>query len=101
MNKEESPSDFILKLQAIIQNRKDESPEGSYTASLFQKGIDRILQKVGEESVEYILASKNSDKERIVSEGADLVYHLLVSLSANNLSIEDLSQELQRRHGSK
>jgi len=90
---------FIQTLQEIIQDRKSNPSQQSYTTSLFNQGLDRVLQKVGEESVEYILASKNPDKSKIVSEASDLVYHLLVSLVANDLSLNDINKELLKRHG--
>jgi len=90
---------FIQTLQKIIEDRKNQPSEKSYTTSLFNQGLDRVLQKVGEESVEYILASKNPDKSKIISEASDLVYHLLVSLTANDLSLNDINRELSKRHG--
>ena len=89
---------FIQKLQEIIEDRKSNPADDSYTASLFNQGLDRVLQKVGEESVEYILASKNPDKSKIISEASDLMYHFLVSLTANDLSLSDINQELSKRH---
>ncbi len=89
---------FLFTLEEIIQQRKNESPEKSYTAELFAKGMDKILQKVGEEAVEYIIDAKNKNRERTVSEAADLLYHLLVSLAANDLTLADIEEELTRRH---
>lgn len=89
---------FLYTLEEIIQQRKTESPDTSYTAAIFQKGLDKILQKVGEEAVEYIIDAKNRDPQRAVSEAADLLYHLLVSLAANDLSIKDVEKELEKRH---
>jgi len=94
----ENRESFIHQLEEIINQRKNESPESSYTASLMSRGLDKILQKVGEESVEFILDAKNNNPERIISEGADLMYHFLVSLCACNLSIHDIENELRRRH---
>ena len=97
MSASEQPS-FIFELEKIIEERKTANPETSYTASLIQRGPDKVLQKVGEEAVEYILEAKNQDKERAISEGADLMYHFLISLSMNDLSLVDIEQELIKRH---
>ena len=73
-------------------------PEGSYTTSLFQKGINRMAQKVGEEAVETIIEATNGSEERLVYEGSDLLYHLIVLLTSKGLRIEDLAKELKKRH---
>lgn len=93
-------SDPVLEeLFAVIEERKRELPEDSYTASLFthEKGTDYVLEKLGEETTEFILAAKNSDQEAIAHEGADIVYHLLVALAAEDMSLEDLQDELRAR----
>lgn len=84
-------------LYKIIESRKKKMPEGSYVASLFQKGNDQIIQKVGEEAVEVIIAAKNEGKERIISEVADLIFHLLVMLSLFNITPSDILKELDKR----
>ena len=84
-------------LQAILEARKKEAPEGSYTARLLAAGEDEILKKIGEEAMEIILAAKGQGNERLVSEIADLTYHLLVLLAARGLSPEDVAGELVRR----
>lgn len=88
-------------LFATIQDRKRELPDGSYTASLFthEKGIDRVLEKLGEESTEVTLAAKGGDDEELRHESADLVYHLLVLLAMRDLTLEDLRTELRERFG--
>lgn len=91
--------EFLAELQNLIDERRSNPIEGSYTNKLFSAGIDKILQKVGEESVEYIIDAKNASKERAVSEAADLLYHLLVSLSYNQWSLADVVAELKQRHG--
>lgn len=91
-------SDFIPQLEAIIRDRLDNPSEGSYTAKLAAAGMQRIAQKIGEEGVELALASATGGKEEIVSEAADLVYHLLVLLNHAGLSLADVSSELERRH---
>ena len=89
---------FLFKLEKIIQDRKDNLPDKSYTTSLFKEGTDRILQKVGEESIEYVLASKNTDKEKIISEGSDLMFHFILSLVNQGISLEDIGNELEKRN---
>ncbi|HEU4768405.1 MAG TPA: bifunctional phosphoribosyl-AMP cyclohydrolase/phosphoribosyl-ATP diphosphatase HisIE [Pyrinomonadaceae bacterium] len=85
------------QLYALIENRQRERPEGSYTTYLFDKGIDKILKKVGEESAETIIAAKNDDAEPFVAEVSDLIYHLLVLLVARGVSLDQVREELARR----
>lgn len=87
----------LKQLYKIIEDRKNKMPEGSYAASLFKKGKDKIIQKVGEEAIEVIIAAKNESKERIVSETADLIFHLLVMLSLFNINPSDILKELNKR----
>lgn len=87
----------LADLYALIEHRKRERPEGSYTTYLFDKGLDKILKKVGEESAETIIAAKNEDGDRLTSEVADLAYHLLVLLVARGVSLEQVGAELARR----
>jgi len=89
--------DFLSELELLLQSRKQEMPEGSYTTSLYQKGIDKIAQKVGEEAVELVIASKNSDEEETIYEAADLVYHLLVLLTEKEIPFDRVLSELKRR----
>lgn len=89
---------MLYQLEKIIQDRKANPQEGSYTTHLFEKGEDTILQKVGEEAVEVILAAKGQGRERTISESADLLYHLLVMLAHNDLTLADIEAELQKRH---
>ena len=89
---------FLYELQTIIQNRKAYPQPGSYTASLFAAGEDEIVKKVGEEAVEVILAAKGQGDERVISEVADLLYHTLVLLAQQGLTLEQVEAELQRRH---
>jgi len=91
-------SEFLEKLENLLRDRKQTLPEGSYTTTLFKDGIQKILQKVGEESIEYILDAQAGNKERAVYEGADLLYHFLVSLAAQDLSLDTIIHELERRH---
>ena len=92
------PVMFLKELQQFIQKRHEEMPEGSYTTSLFQSGINKMAQKVGEEAVETIIEATNGTNERLIYEGSDLLYHLIVMLTAKGLSIEDLARELEERH---
>lgn len=85
-------------LQKVIDQRKIEMPEGSYTTKLFEKGINKIAQKVGEEAVELIIEAKDNNDVLFLNEAADLVYHLLVLLSAKGFHIEDVVKILEERH---
>ena len=89
---------FLEKLQEIIENRKVEMPEKSYTTKLFEKGINKIAQKVGEEAVELIIEAKDHNRELFLNEAADLIYHVLVLLSAKNCNINDVVSVLEKRH---
>jgi len=89
---------FLQELQSFIDKRYQEKPEGSYTTSLFADGINKMAQKVGEEAVELVIEACNGTKERMVYEGSDLLYHLIVLLTAKGLSIGDLASELAERH---
>lgn len=90
--------DFLIHLQDLIDQRKKELPEGSYTTKLFQKGINKIAQKVGEEAVELIIESKDNNDDLFLNEAADLMYHYLVLLSAKGYRIEDVVKILKERH---
>ncbi len=90
---------FIRYLQSVIQKRHKEMPEGSYTSYLFNKGVNKIAQKVGEEAVETVIEAVDGNHERLIYEASDLVYHLLVLLEATGHSIADLENELVKRHG--
>lgn len=92
---------FLSFLQDFIDARHKEMPEGSYTTSLFQSGINRIAQKVGEEALETVIEATNGTNGRLVYEAADMLYHLIVLLSEKGLRIEDLAEALYRRHNKK
>lgn len=96
-----SADEVLTELWAVIENRKAERPEGSYTASLFdhEKGDDAVLEKLGEELTELLLAAKDDDESAIAHEAADVVYHLLVLLSAKEMDLTDLTAELRERRG--
>lgn len=89
---------FLTELQDFIDRRKMEMPEGSYTTTLFKEGINRIAQKVGEEALETVIEAVNGTNERIIYEGADLLYHLIVLLTYKDLRFETLVEELKSRH---
>ena len=89
---------FLSFLQDLIEKRKLEMPEGSYTTSLFAKGTRKITQKVGEEAVETIIGAMANDDENFIYESADLVYHLMVLLTHKGFRIEDIATELAKRH---
>lgn len=91
--------DFLVTLQDLIEQRRRDMPENSYTTSLFRNGINKIAQKVGEEAVELIIEAKDNNRERFLDESADLLYHFLVLLAARETRIEDVIQVLQARHG--
>ena len=88
----------VQGLYEMLLQRKAELPEGSYTTYLFQKGIDKILKKVGEESTEVIIAAKADDKRETVYELADLAYHAMVLMAQMGISVEDVHRELASRH---
>ncbi|MBC1323257.1 phosphoribosyl-ATP diphosphatase [Listeria welshimeri] len=89
---------MLNDLYEEIKKRKEQPKEGSYTNYLFEKGLDKILKKVGEETTEVIIASKNNNQE-LVNEVADLTYHLLVLLAEKNISLSSVQAELERREG--
>ena len=90
---------FLSKLEQIILDRKNNPSRESYTARLLEAGEDEIVKKVGEEAMEVILAAKGQGGERLIAEVADLLYHTLVLLVSQDLTIEDIESELDRRHG--
>jgi len=88
---------IVEQLYEVIEERKGNPVEGSYTTYLFEKGIDKILKKVGEEATEVIIASKNNNKSEEISEICDLIYHLMVLMANQGIDIEDIAQELDKR----
>ena len=95
---EKNPLLFLTYLQDFINRRHEEMPEGSYTTSLFKDGLNRMAQKVGEEALEAVIEACNGTNERLIYEGSDMIYHLIVLLTSKGLRIEDLAKELQVRH---
>ena len=92
-------SNVLKQLETILQQRKQEDSTSSYVASLYDKGLDTILKKIGEEATETVIAAKSGDKEQIIYETADLWFHSLVLLAQQDLSAEDVLNELERRFG--
>ena len=91
--------DILARLMAVLESRKEAEPGSSYVASLYDKGLDTILKKIGEESAETIIAAKSGDKQQIVYETADLWFHSLVLLTQQNLTAQQVLDELERRFG--
>lgn len=94
----ESRFDVLAELESVIAERERERPEGAYTTYLFDKGVDKILKKIGEEASETIIAAKNKDNDELRLEVSDLMYHLLVLLQERKLPLDDIMSELSRRH---
>lgn len=95
---EGNPLGFLTELQNFIEHRHKEMPEGSYTTSLFQDGLNRMAQKVGEEALETVIEAVNGTDERLVYEASDMFYHLIVLLTSKGIRIEDIARELKTRH---
>lgn len=95
---EQNPLLFLAELQDFIEKRHEEMPEGSYTTSLFKDGLNRMAQKVGEEALELVIEACNGTDERLIYEGSDMLYHLIVLLTSKGLRIEDMAAELRERH---
>ncbi len=93
-----NPLLFLSELQDFIEKRYQEMPEGSYTTSLFKDGLNRMAQKVGEEALELVIEATNGTNERMIYEGSDMLYHLIVLLTSKGVRIEELAKELQVRH---
>ncbi len=89
---------FLEKLEKLLQERKETMPEKSYTANLFREGDDRILKKVIEEAGEVLLAVKNKDRDEIIHESADLLFHLMMALVHSGVPLKDIITELEKRH---
>jgi phosphoribosyl-ATP pyrophosphohydrolase len=92
-------ADILAQLTDILEQRKGAAPESSYVASLYDKGLDAILKKVGEEATETVMAAKDADAEKLVYEVADLWFHTMVLLADQGLSADDVLKELARRFG--
>ena len=92
------PVEFLNHLKAVIRERKNASPESSYTAKLFSRGTHKIAQKVGEEAVEMVIEAKDSNDELFLNESADLLFHYLVLLNAKGYNLQDVIGVLTKRH---
>lgn len=97
-NEKNKDSHFLHYLEEIIQLRKNASPDDSYVAKLFQKGLNKIAQKVGEESVELVIEAKDNNEELFLNEAADLLFHYLILLNAKGYSLKEVIQILEKRH---
>ena len=95
---EKNPLLFLTELQDFINERHEKMPEGSYTTSLFKDGLNRMAQKVGEEALELVIEACNGTNERMIYEGSDMLYHLIVLLTSKGMRIEDMAAELAERH---
>ncbi|MEX0648664.1 MAG: phosphoribosyl-ATP diphosphatase [Balneolaceae bacterium] len=89
--------EFLYDLERLLISRKQEKPKGSYSTRLFNKGIDKIAQKLGEEAVETVIASKNKNQAEVINESADLMYHLLVLLVEKEIPLDKVIQEMMVR----
>lgn len=90
--------DFLEKLEAIIKDRKDNPSSKSYTSQLFQKGMNKVAQKVGEEAVEVVIEAKDDNDDLFLNESADLLYHYLILLQAKGFTLSDIVKVLEERH---
>lgn len=95
---EQNPLLFLSELSDFIEKRHEEMPEGSYTTSLFRDGLNRMAQKVGEEALELVIEATNGTPDRMIYEGSDMLYHLIVLLTSKGMRIEDMAAELMTRH---
>ena len=98
VNKAESETDFLEYLESIIEKRKSADPKHSYTASLFQKGMNKIAQKVGEEAVELVIEAKDNNSNLFLNEAADLLFHYLILLNAKGFNLQQVTEILKKRH---
>jgi phosphoribosyl-AMP cyclohydrolase / phosphoribosyl-ATP pyrophosphohydrolase len=97
-NEKNEEGNFLFHLERVIADRKNNPTEGSYTAKLFAKGINKVAQKVGEEAVELVIEAKDNDKDLFLGEAADLMYHYIVLLQAKNYTLQDVMEVLKKRH---
>jgi len=95
---EETSKGFLYELEKVIEQRISDNPEGSYTAKLFSRGVNKVAQKVGEEAVELVIEAKDDNIDLFKNEAADLLYHFLILLKTKNLKLEDIEAILAERH---
>ena len=89
---------FLRDLETLLYERKEEMPKGSYTTSMFKKGLDKIAQKVGEEAVETVIASKNQGSKETIEEASDLLFHLMLLLAEKEIPLHKVLKTLRKRH---
>lgn len=99
-NETNAPDNFLAELEQIIESRKTASPESSYVAKMYAKGLNKIAQKVGEEAVELVIESKDDNQELFLNEAADLLFHYLLLLNAKGVNLQNVTEILQKRHRS-
>lgn len=97
-NETNAPDNFLAELEQIIESRKTASPESSYVAKMYAKGLNKIAQKVGEEAVELVIESKDDNQELFLNEAADLLFHYLLLLNAKGVTLQQVADLLQSRH---
>lgn len=90
--------EFLVELEELLYERKKELPEGSYTTSMYKKGLDKIAQKVGEEAVETVIAAKNTNDKETINESADLIFHLMLLLAEKEIPLHSVIRKLRKRH---
>ena len=95
---EKETKGFLYELESIINQRIDEKVEDSYTSKLYQRGINKVAQKVGEEAVELVIEAKDNNDDLFKNEAADLLYHFLILLKAKNFKLQDIEEVLRGRH---
>lgn len=95
---EKNEKNFLFQLEDIIEKKRNESPDTSYTASLFKKGINKIAQKVGEEAIETVIEAKDNNDDLFLNESADLLFHYLILLQAKNFKLKDIIEVLEKRN---
>jgi phosphoribosyl-ATP pyrophosphohydrolase/phosphoribosyl-AMP cyclohydrolase len=89
---------FLIELEDLLYERKEDMPKGSYTTSMYKKGLDKIAQKVGEEAVETVIASKNKKNKETINEAADLIFHLMLLLAEKEIPLHKVIKKLRKRH---
>ena len=94
----EKDFEFLIELEELLYDRKAEMPKGSYTTSMYKKGLDKIAQKVGEEAVETVITSKNDKDKETINESADLLFHLMLLLAEKEIPLHKVIKKLRKRH---
>lgn len=94
----EKDFEFLKELERLLYERKSEMPKGSYTTKMYNKGLDKIAQKLGEEAVETVIASKNEKEKKTIGEAADLLFHLMLLLAEKEIPLHQVIKKLRKRH---